>query len=57
MQKRKFLQSHNRIELKIIQKELDKEIKNCKNVYKVKLERNFESGNSREAWRGLQAIT
>ena len=57
IQKRKFLQSHNRIELKIIQKELDKEIKNCKNVYKAKLERNFESGNSREAWRGLQAIT
>ena len=57
IQKRKFLQSHNRIEQKIIQKELDKEIKNCKNVYKAKLVRNFESGNSREAWRGLQAIT
>ena len=34
VQKRKFLRSHNRIELKLLQKQLDDEIKECKDKYK-----------------------
>ena len=47
----------DRLQLKILQKDLDKEIQQCKQNYKCKLEANFSEGNSRQAWKGLQAIT
>ncbi len=40
----------DRLQLKILQKDLDKEIQQCKQA-------NFSEGNSRQAWKGLQAIT
>ena len=47
----------DRLQLKILQKDLDKEIQKCKKNYKRKLDANFSEGNSRQAWTGLQAIT
>ena len=45
-----------RLQLKILQIDLDKQIQQCKQNYKRKLEANFSEGNSRQAWKG-QAIT
>ena len=47
----------DRLQLNILQKDLDKEIQQCKQNYKRKLEANFSEGDSRQAWKGLQAIT
>ena len=55
--KRQYIYHKDRLQLKILQKDLDKEIQQCKQNYKRKLEANFSEGNSRQAWKGLQAIT
>ena len=55
--KRQYIYHKDRLQLKILQKDLDKEIQQCKQNYKHKLEANFSEGNSRQAWKGLQAIT
>lgn len=57
VQKRKYLASHDRLQLKILQKELNEEIKVCKENYKNKLEQHFTKNNAREAWKGLNTIT
>ena len=51
-----YIYHKDRLQLKILQKDLDKEIHQCKKNYKRKLEANFSEGNSRQAWKGLQAI-
>ena len=57
VQKRKFISSGNRLELKLLQKQLDTEIQTCRQKYKRKLEDNFSKNNSKQAWQGLQHIT
>ena len=52
-----YIYHKDRLQLKILQKDLDKEIQQCKQNYKRKLEANFSEGNSRQAWKVLQAIT
>ena len=53
-----YIYHKDRLQRKILQKDLDKEIQQCKQNYKRKLEANFSEGNySRQAWKGLQAIT
>ena len=52
-----YIYHKERLQLKILQKDLDKEIQQCKQNYKRKLEANFSEGNSRQAWKGLQGIT
>ena len=55
--KRQYIYRKDRLQLKLLQKDLDKEIQQCKQNYKRKLEANFSEGNSRQAWKGLLAIT
>ena len=55
--KRQYIYHKDRLQVKILQKYLDKEIQLCKQNYKRKLEANFSEGNSRQAWKGLQAST
>ena len=54
--KKKSALSNNRVNLKDIQKELCKKIKNAKHQYKVKVENLFKSNNSKDAWRGLKYL-
>ena len=44
-------------EVKVIQKKIDKCIKNGKKRYKEKLESNFSQGKSRESWQNMATIT
>ena len=55
--KRQYIYHKDRLQLKTLQKELDKEIHQCKQNYKRKLEANFSEGHSKQTWKGLQAIT
>lgn len=43
--------------LKAKQKEIEEEIKNCRQKYKTKLEKSFASGNMRETWKGMKTIS
>ena len=48
--------SGNRIESKIIQNRLNKEIKAAKRGYKERVEKPFQEGNARDAWQGVKTL-
>ena len=56
-EKKVAFQSGDRGERKRVQIKLRGEIREAKKRYKEKVEKNFESGNMREAWVGLKQLT
>ena len=58
MNEKKFLFAQGgRVALKLKQKELWKEIIECKEIYKKKIESHFKQGNMKETWSGIKKIT
>ncbi|KAI3373020.1 hypothetical protein L3Q82_023455 [Scortum barcoo] len=56
-EKRKAFQSGDRDELRRVQRDLKRKIKECKASYRRKMEDHLQQNNAREVWRGLQAIS
>jgi hypothetical protein len=56
-EKHKLRLSQNMLEMKKVQKELDSMIDKSKRDYKTKLEKQFQSNNTKAAWDGLKTIT
>ena len=56
-QKKNAFTSGNRIEAKLIQARLNKEIKEAKREYKEKMERLFQEGKARDAWKGVKTLS
>ena len=57
VQKRNLIYNKNRLQLKLLQKDLDQCITQCRTNYKNKLEEKFSEGNARQTWKGIQSIT
>lgn len=55
-EKKVALNSGNRIESKLIQNRLNKEIKAAKRGYKERVEKLFRQGKARDAWRGVKTL-
>ena len=51
------LRTGNKEQLKVIQAEIDQSVKLCKKLYKDKIENQFKSNDTKQAWRGLETIT
>ncbi|KAI3364710.1 hypothetical protein L3Q82_011478 [Scortum barcoo] len=56
-EKRRAFQSGDRDELRRVQRDLKRKIKECKASYRRKMEDHLQQNNAREVWRGLQAIS
>ncbi|KAI3376224.1 hypothetical protein L3Q82_016727 [Scortum barcoo] len=56
-EKRTAFQSGDRDELRRVQRDLKRKIKECKASYRRKMEDHLQQNNAREVWRGLQAIS
>ncbi|KAI3363579.1 hypothetical protein L3Q82_011590 [Scortum barcoo] len=56
-EKRTAFQSGDRDELRRVQRDLKRKIKECKASYRRKMEDHLQQNNVREVWRGLQAIS
>ena len=56
-QKRNAFLSNNADELKSLNRKIKVEINDGKNAYKVKLENEFRSNNTRNAWKCMQTMT
>ncbi|KAI3372209.1 hypothetical protein L3Q82_007061 [Scortum barcoo] len=54
-EKRTAFQSGDRDELRRVQRDLKRKIKECKASYRRKMEDHLQQNNAREVWRGLQA--
>ena len=54
--KKKASLSNNRTDLRSIQRELTKKIKDAKNNYKTKVENMFNTNNTKDAWKGLKYL-
>ncbi|KAI3358175.1 hypothetical protein L3Q82_003177 [Scortum barcoo] len=52
-----LFQSGDRDELRRVQRDLKRKIKECKASYRRKMEDHLQQNNAREVWRGLQAIS
>ena len=50
-------ESNNRSLLKTTQDDINKAIEKCKLEFKTKLENQFKSNNTKEAWKGLELVT
>lgn len=57
LEKDKCLTGKDRDELKVVQKDINKRIFNCKQDYKKKVENMFRTNSTKEAWKGLKKIT
>ncbi|KAI3352693.1 hypothetical protein L3Q82_020181 [Scortum barcoo] len=57
LEKRRAFQSGDRDELRRVQRDLKRKIKECKASYRRKMEDHLQQNNAREVWRGLQAIS
>ncbi len=55
-EKKLAFNSGNKQEGKIIQNRLNKEIKSAKRAYKDRVERLFNNGKARDAWRGIKTL-
>ena len=55
--KHRYRMSGNAEDLKTLQKQLNKDIENCKMEYKRKIEGYLKSNNAKDAWKGLKNIT
>jgi len=55
-EKKRLLASKDREQLKMVQKEINKEISLCKSRYKTKVENMFKC-DTRSAWNGLRCLT
>ena len=56
-EKRRVFKSGDKEELRRVQKELKKKIREGKASYKTKMENLLQQNNAREVWRGLKSIS
>ncbi len=55
--KRAAFTAGDRVLVKVIQRDIDKQVKQSKLVYKRRLEENFNGNNPRAAWQQMQPMT
>ncbi|KAI3372137.1 hypothetical protein L3Q82_006995 [Scortum barcoo] len=56
-EQRRAFQTGDRDELRRVQRDLKRKIKECKASYRRKMEDHLQQNNTREVWRGLQALS
>ena len=53
-EKKRLFCAEDTFQLKLIQKDINCQIQKCKNDYKEKVENQFKTNNSRQAWQGVK---
>ena len=56
-EKKRVFHSGTKEDRKLVQKKLKHKIRECKKLYKVKVEDMFKANDTKRAWQGLQSMT